>query len=586
MATYDYMTSLKNTGRKVQVESANRDGSGKNIENNYAKMNGSYSEMQVGMASQISSTLPNTHTETFSYQTSAGSADIGSGVAEVQKLLGNSYVLNQYISDSFAPANSIVGYTSTKTNGVIHVTGSVLVTSTNSSNMLGSYRLIGGHKYAFISDIKQTSNIIYKVAIWNYTASAWYQIISWNTIYTASTEIVEGVELYFNMGASSIGDTIDDYLTLNVIDLTQMFGAGNEPATIAEFKALFPQDYIPYNTGEIIDSCPVQYNTVGYNQWDEDWEVGYIQNDGTLANWTSNIRSKNYIKCLPNTNYYFYVGKSEASIKRFYYDYNKNLISFSWGKTAQLTPANAAYMKFTTDTAYGGTYLNDICLFIYWDGSKVTYEQYDAHSYPLPGITLRSAKNYRPDNGDIDEVKDELLPDGTLIRKVAQKTIADADISTTEPVEYTNISYWVIVLGSDSVSSYFKCATIEGYGSGIIVPSAGGFDSTAWIGTINVNANSNKLWAGFPKGTTRSEAVAALAGKKVNYEIEPTTTSTGTSYQVNTIIDDFGTQEIVDDSGDIIPGRMQIKYPVNLQGFLESLYSLTNGDPEAIQLVE
>lgn len=36
-----------------------------------------------------------------------------------------------------------------------------------------------------------------------------------------------------------------------LFDLTQMFGAGNEPATPAQFRAMFPDDYYPYNAGEL-----------------------------------------------------------------------------------------------------------------------------------------------------------------------------------------------------------------------------------------------------------------------------------------------------------------------------------------------
>ena len=50
--------------------------------------------------------------------------------------------------------------------------------------------------------------------------------------------------------------------------------------------------------------------------------------------------------------------------------------------------------------------------------------------------------------------------------------------------------------------------------------------------------------------------------------------------QAHTIIDDFGTQELN------MPGSITVKYPVNLQGFLETIYSLTGGDPEKIKLVE
>lgn len=41
---------------------------------------------------------------------------------------------------------------------------------------------------------------------------------------------------------------------IKVIDLTQMFGAGNEPSTIEEFEAMFPANYYPYSEPTIISS--------------------------------------------------------------------------------------------------------------------------------------------------------------------------------------------------------------------------------------------------------------------------------------------------------------------------------------------
>ena len=32
---------------------------------------------------------------------------------------------------------------------------------------------------------------------------------------------------------------------MNIFDLTQMFGAGNEPSTVEQFKSMFPLDYYP-----------------------------------------------------------------------------------------------------------------------------------------------------------------------------------------------------------------------------------------------------------------------------------------------------------------------------------------------------
>ena len=40
--------------------------------------------------------------------------------------------------------------------------------------------------------------------------------------------------------------------TDNVFNLTLMFGSGNEPSTVAEFKALYPEDYYPYDAGSLL----------------------------------------------------------------------------------------------------------------------------------------------------------------------------------------------------------------------------------------------------------------------------------------------------------------------------------------------
>lgn len=57
--------------------------------------------------------------------------------------------------------------------------------------------------------------------------------------------------------------TVDNVtIRMNIFDLTQMFGAGNEPSTPEEFEAMFPADYYPYNAGELM-SAPV--NEVTYS---------------------------------------------------------------------------------------------------------------------------------------------------------------------------------------------------------------------------------------------------------------------------------------------------------------------------------
>lgn len=50
-----------------------------------------------------------------------------------------------------------------------------------------------------------------------------------------------------------------------VYDLTQMFGAGNEPSTTEEFEAMFPEDYYPYNEGELMSMSVNNVVEVGKN---------------------------------------------------------------------------------------------------------------------------------------------------------------------------------------------------------------------------------------------------------------------------------------------------------------------------------
>ena len=42
--------------------------------------------------------------------------------------------------------------------------------------------------------------------------------------------------------------------SLMIVDLTAMFGSGNEPASVEEFEKIFPADYYPYNAGEVVSA--------------------------------------------------------------------------------------------------------------------------------------------------------------------------------------------------------------------------------------------------------------------------------------------------------------------------------------------
>lgn len=170
-----------------------------------------------------------------------------------------------------------------------------------------------------------------------------------------------------------VGDYVD-YSNITCIDLTLMFGAGNEPSTVAEFEALYPLPYYDYNQGALINNAAEGVKTVGFNLWDEEWEVGaFDTTTGAKKTATNTIRSKNYIKVFPNTAYYLSLAPKVASV--YYYDSNQNFISFEYNASGlRTTPANCYYMMFVGTSTYGTTYANDICVNISDTSRNGTYE--------------------------------------------------------------------------------------------------------------------------------------------------------------------------------------------------------------------
>ena len=207
---------------------------------------------------------------------------------------------------------------------------------------------------------------------------------------------------------------IKDYIA---IDLTAMFGStiadyiySLEQATagagVAWFRKLFPKDYYAYNAGELLSVKTVAHKTVGFNQWDEEWEAGGISiSNGQNAAVNLAIRSKKYIPCVGGCAYYL----KGAGFTRyvFWYDADKSFVSYSSrGSDGTVTaPTNAHYFRLRFD-AYGTTYNHDICISLSSDRNG-QYEAYQKHEYPLESFNVWDeewevysnhirSKNYNP----------------------------------------------------------------------------------------------------------------------------------------------------------------------------------------------
>ena len=194
-----------------------------------------------------------------------------------------------------------------------------------------------------------------------------------------------------------VGDTFDVEVVKS-IDLTQMFnGNSNIPADLLSHPENFFQYFngdLSYNEGKLVHSVPTKFIARGFNQWDEEWEVGAYDSSGDKTENNSAIRSKNYIRVNPNTSYFYGVGTGGYLVIS-YYDKNNNFVSqlFGYGRNdSYTTPPNAFYMTFAVISGYGSSYRNDICINVSNASFNGTYKPFTkderAFQYPptLKGI--------------------------------------------------------------------------------------------------------------------------------------------------------------------------------------------------------
>jgi len=193
---------------------------------------------------------------------------------------------------------------------------------------------------------------------------------------------------------TSTGDAIlvDDASQDNVHDLT-LLGLGD--LTIAQFRALFPLPYYAYNPGQVLPFAGEKLVTTGFNQWDEEWELGRIDlYTGILVTDTNMIRSKNYIPIIGGKDYCASTPNSDTfGVYVMYYDAEKQPIipapAGNYKNEAHSAPGNARFAKFYCSQGYGTIYKGDICIKLSWSGIRNgEYEPYEVHELQVNPATL------------------------------------------------------------------------------------------------------------------------------------------------------------------------------------------------------
>ena len=339
-----------------------------NEDGKYPQLTSGFANNLVGRGEAIDATI--------NFRASGGMS-IEDGAARVKELHGNSVVWNN-LAKKQSNGNA-VGVSATWEDNVLHVSGDISREGDpNIYSVLKPVSVSAGEKYAIIAGgSKQYMVFPYGAMTIGLTSS---QAIA---VATKSGEALFSLRPLENY---TIGATINEYIKPCVVNLTKMFGAGNEPTTLEEFYARIPQnvDLYAYNEGEIVSTDADGIKSVGFNAWDEEWENGTIVDFGEVYN-ANSIISKNYIPIIPNASYLAIYTGSVTGVGNMlqvgFWDADKNFIGRMYPTSSFVPPTNAKYMKVSTNTAANiKTYNHDICIHLvhtgYRNGEYQPYMQF------------------------------------------------------------------------------------------------------------------------------------------------------------------------------------------------------------------
>lgn len=302
------------------------------------------------------------------------------GKALIDSIKGKTLVWNQIMKEISSANYAATGNFSIN-NGVITIVGRTLSSGLGyyeANNIIGStHDFIAGHKYYigitctnYNITVGAATNIRFILGAAANRVGVFVRITGVGRFANIMTCTNPYSVRSYGYAGTQPDETVAPEDTFSVkdlvlFDLTKMFGSGYEPSTVDEFRALFPLPYYSYNAGTLINNAATALETVGFNQWDEVWELGSISPTGGNSSSSIQIRSKNYVPVFPSTQYYFYSGS--AVIGRVcYYDANKNFVSVAYPteNTIITTPAGAYFMRFVMGkgTPAVTTYNHDICI--------------------------------------------------------------------------------------------------------------------------------------------------------------------------------------------------------------------------------
>jgi hypothetical protein len=366
--------------------------------------------------------------EVFTYRPSAGDKSIKDDNAFIRRVKGNSIIMNQIVPDVMTiqyGTGSLADHTYT------------ITPAGNYPGINGSFNKLipDGHKLFISMGLRIEGVAKPRIGIniqGGFNTSLYYTQNDTGLTNFEQIVTITGATNYNIVFFADASATLITIARPQIIDLTQMFGAGNEPTTVEEFRALYPNSYYPYNAGELRNLVCSGIKTVGFNLVDKNnFLTGVIGGSSDTPSQTQKSDYR-YIKVpvFPNTEYYL---KDVSNLYYYYsyilYDSNMNRIkagglvvkdNYPYNASfVTTTPSNAAYMIINVHKDFVDTCCVNLHHTGYRDGEYEPYKEVN-HSLPLSKIT--NGEPLRKAGSVYDEINET-----EYIRRVGVRGYATGD---------------------------------------------------------------------------------------------------------------------------------------------------------------
>lgn len=346
----------------------------------------------------------------FTFRPSAGAKSIRDESAVIRRIKGNTSVWGQLAK--YYPTldidEDVIVYQS--------------VTSTTWWSITEKISVTKGHKYLLLLNALNG----------NYSATDNYALMG------GSVRINIGTPVFYTATSTDMLQTsirltpASNGLRMQAqyFDLTAIFGTGNEPSTIEQFKEYYPESYYPYCAPVIRSMRATGIETIGSNAFDKETVMrGKLNADGSVT--TNDKYSVAKIEVVPNEKYTLtnVANAYNSDFTYALYDSNDTFLSIGQltynsatvvTRTGDVTmPSNARYMRVVVHN----NYLDSCCVNLKHSGTITAEEAtYFKEVRMLPDIA-----KYFPDGmHGVGDVYDEINLDNA-IKRIGVRPYEDGD---------------------------------------------------------------------------------------------------------------------------------------------------------------